>query len=283
MKSDSLEVLKTSFDLPILTREQEIALFRQCEKGGPDAEAAREKLFLHNLRLVRHIAKKIFLNIDLEDKIQWGVVGLSRAIDKFDWRKGHKFATYAPYWIKQAISREASHYSTVCGFNLPAHMFDDYSKASRIIAQEGLEPSVELIINHPEMMRMEKGKKVRMSLAKAKKILELIKNDGQSVPLDKEIVSSKSGNNSRLGEFLPDPKAESAFDFMINLEIVKSLLSCLTENQRQMVSLYFLVDGATQESVAMQTGVKPQRVSQLLADGLERMRLKAEQLGIHYP
>ncbi|MCR4307053.1 MAG: hypothetical protein NUV80_00660 [Candidatus Berkelbacteria bacterium] len=136
MNSNSLEVLKASFNLPVLTREQEIALFQQFQSGGPDAQSAREKIFLHNIKLVVRVAKSTYPKEEFVDKFQWGMIGLNKAIDRFRIERKCKFSTFAVNWIKQTICRETGSSLTVCGFNLPAHLLADYNKMVKVIGRE---------------------------------------------------------------------------------------------------------------------------------------------------
>lgn len=283
MKSNSLEVLKASFNLPLLTREQEIALFQQFQRGGPDAQSAREKLFLHNIRLVSNIAKSMYPKEEFVDKMQWGMIGLDKAIDRFKIEKKCKFSTFAMSWIKQIISRETGNSLTVCGLNLPAHLLADYNKMVKVIENEKVEPSVESIINHPKMMRKVKGKRVKMTESKAVIILMLLKRHGRAVSLDEEVVFENRGGTVPRGEFLPDKKAEAAFDAVINQQIIDSLLVCLTPTQRLVIAQCYLVDSSTLCNVSKQIGLSPERVRQILSASLKRMLKQANKLGISPP
>lgn len=282
MDSNSLEVLRTSFDLPLLTREQEIVLFRQFQAGGPNAQEAREKIFLHNIRLVNNNAKKMFPYIELGDKIQWGIIGLNNAIQGFDLQKGHKFSTYASYWIRQVIGREAGHYSS-CGFSLPNHFSGDLSRLIRLVNREGIEPSIEVIINHPKMARTIKGKLVKVSKVQAERLLELYTKHLLPASLDQELAQSNGNMGGKLGDFIPDQDAESAFDLKIDRQIIDLLLPCLSDIQRQVITLRFLGECMTVAKVSKQVGLSTQRIRQILAASLERMRQRADELNIKFP
>ncbi|MDP3992865.1 MAG: sigma-70 family RNA polymerase sigma factor [bacterium] len=282
MDSNSLEVLRASFDLPILTREQEIALFQQFQAGGPNTQAAREKIFLHNTRLVVRVAKKILPNMELEDKFQWGIIGLDRAIDHFNLEKGCKFSTYAPHWIKQAISREGGRYSSF-GFSLPTHLLDDLRRLIRIVNREGIEPTFGLVVNHPEMTRTIKGKRVKLGIAQAARLVELYTKHRHPASLEQESVASNGTMSGQLVGFLADEQAEPAFDQVINNQIVISLLDCLSTQQLQVVTLFFLNDDQSVSLISRRIGASAQTVRNILAASLALMRRKADELGIEFP
>lgn len=279
MDSNSLEVLRASFNLPILTREQEIALFERVKKGGPDAKTARQEILAHNVRLVYDIAKKMFPNFELGDKIQWGIIGLNRAIDRFDLRKGNKFSTYATRWIRQRISREAGRYSS-CGFSLPSHISGDLSKLIWLVNREGFEPSVERIVNHPKMARTVKKKKVKVSKAQAVRLLELYTKHLHPASLDQEVVLSNGSNGGKLGDFVPNRYAQFAFDLAIDAESIDSLLSCLNKTQRRVITLRYLGEGMTVKEVGEQISLSPTTVRKIMARSLELMLEQALELEI---
>lgn len=282
MDSNSLEVLRASFDLPLLTQEQEIALFKQFKVGGPNAQEAREKIILHNIRLVRSVAGKMFLNFDMEDKIQWGIIGLNQAIVPFDLGRRRRFSTYATPWIRQVISREAGCYSSF-GFSLPTHVLDDLGKLIKIVKREGIEPSVELIVNHPKMAKTVKGERVKLGIAHAETLLELYTKHRYPASLDQELALNNGTMSGRLGDFIPDLRAESGFDPVIDSQNIISLLDCLDTRQLLVVTLRYLNDDQSVSLISGQIGVSAQTVRNILAASLALMRRRAHELGIEFP
>lgn len=283
MNPNSLEVLKASFDLPILTDEQEITLFQQLKSGGPDAATAREAIIVHNVRLVRSIARALLTNNELEDKFQRGIIGLNKAIDKFKLEKNCKFATYATHWIRQAVSRDTDDDLSDCRLRLPTYLVNNLKKMKRICDREGLEPTLELIINRREMLRKIDGVPTKPSVREAEIIMDLLRDNRRPVSLDCEVTSSSGKGSCRLGDLLPDQRAESAFDLKIDRQIIDSLLPCLSEIQRQVVTQYYLVDGQSLSSIGRQLGLSPSTVRKIQIASLELMLKQAIQLGIAPP
>lgn len=283
MNSDSLEVLKASFDLPLLTREQERVLFKRLKEGDPDAAAAREIINLHNVRLVRNIASAMRTNNELEDRFQRGIVGLNKAIDRFKLEKKIKFSTYATYWIRQAINRETSDDLSDCRLRLPTYLVHGLKRMERICDREGLEPTLELIINRREMLRKIDGKPTKPTVREAEIIMALFKENRRPVSLDCEVTSSSGKGGCRLGDLLPDQDAESAFDLKIDKQIIDSLLPCLSDIQRQVVVLYYFVDGQSLTSIGQKLGLPASKVRKIQIASLELMLKEAIKLGIQPP
>ncbi|MEK7201923.1 MAG: sigma-70 family RNA polymerase sigma factor [Patescibacteria group bacterium] len=284
MNSDSLEVLKASFDLPLLTREQERFLFEQLKKGDPDAAAAARAILIdHNVRLVRKIARAMRTNNELEDRFQRGIKGLNKAIDKFKVEKKYKFSTYATYWIRQAINRETSDDLSDCRLRLPTYVVNGLKRMERICDREGLEPTLELIINRREMLRKIDGVPTKPSVREAEIIMSLLKDNRRPVSLDCEVTSSSGKGSCRLGDLLPDQRAELAFEINIDRQIIDSLLPCLSDIQRQVVTQYYLVDGQSLTSIGKQLGLSPSTVRKIQIASLELMLKQAIQLGIAPP
>ena len=263
---DSIQIyLREIGQYPLLTAAEERELAKRIEKS--DAEA-RNILARSNLRLVVSIAKKYVgrsPDLTLLDLIQEGNLGLFRAVDKFDWKKGYKFSTYATWWIRQAITRALADQSRT--IRIPVHMVETiakYKQVSRRLAQAlGRDPQ-------PEEIAIEMG-------VEPEKIYQIEKINQDTLSLENPI-GSDDDERSTLGDFIPDDKIPSPVQESserILSEQVKEILSDLSPKERKILEMrHGLMDGVyhTLEEVGKEFGVTRERIRQIEAKALEKIR-----------
>ncbi|MHB8710611.1 MAG: sigma-70 family RNA polymerase sigma factor [Minisyncoccota bacterium] len=263
---DSIQIyLREIGQYPLLTAAEERELAKRIEKS--DAEA-RNILARSNLRLVVSIAKKYVgrsPDLTLLDLIQEGNLGLFRAVDKFDWKKGYKFSTYATWWIRQAITRALADQSRT--IRIPVHMVETiakYKQVSRRLAQVlGRDPQAEEIA-------------VEMGV-EPEKVYQIEKINQDTLSLENPI-GSDDDEKSTLGDFIPDDKIPSPVQESserILVEQVRSILSDLSPKERKILEMrHGLMDGIyhTLEEVGREFGVTRERIRQIEAKALEKIR-----------
>jgi len=264
---DSIQIyLREIGQYPLLTASEERELAKRIEKG--DAEA-RNILARSNLRLVVSIAKKYVgrsADLTLLDLIQEGNLGLFRAVDKFDWKKGYKFSTYATWWIRQAITRALADQSRT--IRIPVHMVETiakYKQVSRRLAQAlGRDPQ-------PEEIAVEMG-------VEPDKIYQIEKINQDTLSLENP-VGSDDDDKSTLGDFIQDftlPSPVQQSSERILAEHVRAILSDLSSKERKILEMrHGLMDGIyhTLEEVGREFGVTRERIRQIEAKALEKIRL----------
>lgn len=263
---DSIQMyLREIGKVPLLTGEEEIDLAKRIGKGDV---AARKKLTEANLRLVVSIAKKYMgRNLGLLDLIQEGNLGLFRAVDKFDWRKGYKFSTYATWWIRQAITRALADQSRT--IRIPVHMVETlnkYAQAERQLVQDlGREPL-------PEEIAAEMGIDVA-------KVYHLKKISQETVSIDSPVGDDDSSDTeSSLGDFIVDEDTtmpQEVAGRQILREYVQEILRDLDPREQKILKMRFgLEDGVTHtlEEVGEEFGVTRERIRQIEAKALERIK-----------
>ena len=256
--------LKEIGRIPLLTFEQEISLAKRVEKHD---EEAKKILVNSNLRLVVSIAKKyVGRGLTLLDLIQEGNQGLIRAVEKYDWRRGYKFSTYATWWIRQSITRAIADQART--IRIPVHMVENinrFLRSSRKLMQElGREPT-------PEEVAKALG-------IEPDKALEIIKISQEPASLESPVGDEE---DSRLGDFIHDTSAPTLFDTAsreLLKEQVEQVLSTLSDREKRVLEERFgLKDGRpkTLEEVGKMFAVTRERIRQIEAKALERIQKHA--------
>jgi len=264
ISADSIQMyLREIGRVPLLDGEEEISLAKRKEKG--DLEA-KKKLIESNLRLVVSIAKKFTgRSLSLLDLIQEGNIGLFRAVEKFDYKKGYKFSTYATWWIRQAITRALADQSRT--IRIPVHMVETINRYQqierRLIQDLGREPL-------PEEIASEMGEDLE-------KVYHIRKISQDTVSLETP-VGDDDDKDSNLGDFIEDMKTVSP-DKIAALQLlrdhVKSAIEHLTPREQKILQMRFgLGDGVahTLEEVGQEFGVTRERIRQIEAKALEKVQ-----------
>ena len=253
--------LKEIGKVPLLSAEEEIELAKRMENGD---EAAKKRLAEANLRLVVSIAKRyVGRGMLFLDLIQEGNLGLIKAVEKFDYRKGYKFSTYATWWIRQAITRAIADQART--IRIPVHMVETINKlirVSRQLLQElGREPTPEEI-----------AKEMDMSVERVREILKISQ---EPVSLETPIGEEE---DSHLGDFIQDdnvPVPADAAAFTLLKEQLVEVLSTLTDREQKVLRLRFGLDDGrarTLEEVGKEFNVTRERIRQIEAKALRKLR-----------
>ena len=253
--------LKEIGKVPLLSAEEEISLAQRMENGD---EEAKKRLAEANLRLVVSIAKRyVGRGMLFLDLIQEGNLGLIKAVEKFDYRKGYKFSTYATWWIRQAITRAIADQART--IRIPVHMVETINKlirVSRQLLQElGREPTPEEI-----------AEEMHMSVERVREILKISQ---EPVSLETPIGEEE---DSHLGDFIQDdnvPVPADAAAFTMLKEQLEEVLGTLTEREQKVLRLRFGLDDGrarTLEEVGKEFNVTRERIRQIEAKALRKLR-----------
>ena len=265
LKIDPIQIyLKEIGKVSFLTAEEEKELARRIEKEEP---GAKKKLAQANLRLVVSIAKRYIgksANLTLLDLIQEGNLGLFRAVEKFDWRRGYKFSTYATWWIRQSITRALADQART--IRIPVHMVETISKYTQVKRQLLLALGRDPL---PEEIAVEMDESID-------KIRHIIKISQETISLEAPVGDNEE--ESRLGEFIEDKKTISPFQSASRKLLekrLKEILVDLSPREQKILEMRFgLKDSVnhTLEEVGQEFGVTRERIRQIEAKALERMR-----------
>ena len=253
--------LKEIGKVPLLTAEEEIELAKRMEQGD---EKAKKRLAEANLRLVVSIAKRyVGRGMLFLDLIQEGNLGLIKAVEKFDYRKGYKFSTYATWWIRQAITRAIADQART--IRVPVHMVETINKLIRVSRQllqdMGREPTPEEIAEEMDLS--------------VERVREILKISQEPVSLETPIGKEE---DSHLGDFIQDdnvPVPADAAAFTMLREQLEEVLSTLTEREQKVLRLRFGLDDGrarTLEEVGKEFKVTRERIRQIEAKALRKLR-----------
>ncbi len=253
--------LKEIGRIPLLTPEEEVTLAKGMEEGD---EESKRLLCEANLRLVVSIAKRyVGRGMLFLDLIQEGNLGLIKAVEKFDYRKGYKFSTYATWWIRQAITRAIADQART--IRIPVHMVETINKLIRVsrqlLQQLGREPNPEEIAEEMDITE--------------EKVREILKIAQEPVSLETPIGEEE---DSHLGDFIEDHEAKAPAEeasFTLLREQLDDVLETLTDREQKVLRLRFGLDDGrarTLEEVGQQFGVTRERIRQIEAKTLRKLR-----------
>src|SRR5438477_1890523 len=258
--TDSLQLfLNEAGRYPLLTAAEEVELAKRIERGDP---AAKERMINCNLRLVVSIAKRYQTQgITLGDLVQEGVIGLIRATEKFDWRKGFKFSTYATWWIRQAVQRGVANKART--IRIPVHIVEREQKIRRaereLVATLGRMPSDEEVSKHSKLPLVQ-VKEVRAAARAVASTDAPIGADGD--PSLGDLFAAQG------------PSTEDEADATLRDDAVRRAVAKLPDRQRDVIALRFglVGDGPTSlEQIGKQLGLTRERVRQIEAEALRRL------------
>jgi len=257
--------LKEAGEIPLLTKSEEIQLAKRIEMGD---KPAKDRMIRSNLRLVISIAKNYYAqDMDLLDLIQEGNTGLIRAVEKFDYRKGYKFSTYATWWIRQAITRAIANQDR--NIRIPVHLIEKINRMARterrLLQQTGKEPT-------DDELAIELG-------IEAEEVQEIRRIARRTTSLETPIGEERGAELGDLIENQSSPDPADVVSGIIVKESLAKVLKAMDERERKVVELRFGFKGEhprTLEEVAKRFNVSRERIRQIEAKALKKIKAAQE-------
>jgi RNA polymerase primary sigma factor len=249
---------------PLLTKEEEVELAKRVERGDREA---KDRMINSNLRLVVSIAKRYQGHgLSLLDLIQEGIIGLIRAVEKFDWRRGFKFSTYATWWIRQAVQRGVANKSRT--IRIPVHIADREQRIAR--AERALAPKLGRMPTEEEI-----AKQAKLPLKQVREVRQAAR---AITSLDRPIGEG----DAALGNLFAAEGAEPEEELTVSLEqdVLRRAVAQLPEREREVVKLRYGLNGdpdpKSLEAIGKELGLTRERVRQIEANALEQLAVNRE-------